>query len=204
MDAATITPVLTLTPTALAQVLELRAGEQKAETLALWVEVTGTNAGDYAYDLAFEPAERFEEGDAVYTQGDLTVIIPAKSIDPLSGATLDVPTADGTGGLVLRNPNKPDPLAGRDLELTGELPEKVNQLLEQMINPSLASHGGFAQLVGIEDSTAYITMGGGCQGCAASALTLRIGIERTILEHIPEITQVLDATDHDAGDNPFY
>lgn len=204
MDAATITPVLTLTPTALAQVLELRAGEENPETLALWVEVTGVNGGDYAYDLAFEPAERFQEGDAVYPQGELTVIIPASSVDPLSGATLDVPAGEGQGGLVLRNPNKPDPLAGRELVLTGELPEKVNQLLAQEINPSLATHGGFAQLVGVEDSKAYIVMGGGCQGCAASALTLRIGIERTILEHIPEITAVIDATDHDAGDNPFY
>lgn len=204
MDSATITPVLTISDAALAQVLDLRAGEPEPEKLALWVEVTGVKGGDYAYDLAFEQADRFDEGDAVYTQGELSVIIPASSIEALSGAVLDVPSAEGQSGLVLRNPNKPDPLAGRNLELTGELPDKVSQLLEHMINPYLDAHGGYATLVGVEGSKVYITMGGGCQGCAASAMTLRQGIERTILDNLPEVTEVIDTTDHSAGDNPFY
>ena len=62
-----------------------------------------------------------------------------------------------------------------------------------------------ASLVEIVDgSKAVVTMGGGCQGCAVSALTLREGIQKSILEHVPEITEVVDATDHDAGVNPFY
>ena len=69
---------------------------------------------------------------------------------------------------------------------------------------SPAPHGGFARLVDVVDAKAVVTMGGGCQGCAVSALTLREGISKSILEHIPEITEVVDATDHDAGENPFY
>ena len=72
------------------------------------------------------------------------------------------------------------------------------------VNPALAAHGGYAKLEGVQDDVAFVTMGGGCQGCAVSAVTLREGIEAAILEAIPEITRVEDATDHTAGANPFY
>ena len=106
---------------------------------------------------------------------------------------------------MIRNPNRPDPLAGHNLELTGSVAEQVGQLLEQQVNPALASHGGFATLVGVEDETkVFLSMGGGCQGCAVSAMTLRQGIERAIKDNIPEVTDVVDVTDHEAGENPFY
>jgi Fe/S biogenesis protein NfuA len=81
----------------------------------------------------------------------------------------------------------------------------VRQLLEQSINPALAAHGGFAVLERIEeDHRAIVTMGGGCQGCAVSAITLREGIEAAIKEAVPEITEVVDGTDHAAGENPYF
>ena len=113
----------------------------------------------------------------------------------------------GQGGFVIKNPNRPapvNPLDGRTIELTGDVPDKVTQLLEEVINPGLAQHGGFAALVGVDDTTVFLTMGGGCQGCAMSAATLRDGITTSILEAIPEVTEVIDVTDHNAGDNPFY
>jgi Fe/S biogenesis protein NfuA len=102
------------------------------------------------------------------------------------------------------DPNRPDPLAGIDLDLTGSTAEKVQQLLEQQINPGLAAHGGFAELKGVDDDKVYVLMGGGCQGCAVSAMTLREGIAASITAAIPEITEVIDVTDHDAGENPYY
>ncbi len=203
MDAPPISQVLTVTPAALRQVNDLRAGEPDSDRLGLWVEVTGSRGGDYTYDLAFEQIDNVPSDADISLHGDLTVVVPAGSIEQLSGATLDVPAAEGQTGLVLRNPNRPAPVAPENLELTGDLPDKVNQLLQQMINPSLGAHGGYAELVGVEGSIVYITMGGGCHGCAASALTLRAGIRRTIIEHLPEVTDVVDATDHSAGENPF-
>lgn len=200
-------PILSVTDDALAKILELRAAEDEPETLGLRVEVTGSSGGDYTYDLAFESLSDAAPDDAIYTQGDdgaLTMMIPVDSVEALQGATLDLPTTPGQGGLVLRNPNKPDPLAGINLELTGDVPERINQLLDQQVNPALASHGGFARLEGVEGSRAFVTMGGGCQGCAVSAMTLRDGIERAIKDNVPEITEVVDATDHTAGENPFY
>ena len=72
---------------------------------------------------------------------------------------------------MIRNPNRPNPLVGRNLELTGDIADKVQQLIAEAINPVLASHGGFAALVGVEDTKVFLTMGGGCQGCSLSAAT---------------------------------
>jgi Fe/S biogenesis protein NfuA len=195
--------VLTVTPEAIARILELREAEDEPAGLALRVEVTGTNGVEYAYDLSFDPLADADDADAVYRQGDLPVVVPAGSLEQLDGATLDIP-AGGGAGLVLRNPNRPNPLSGKHLELTGTVAEKVQQLLTEQINPALAAHGGYAELKGVEGSVVYVTMGGGCQGCAVSAMTLRDGITRSIQEAIPEVTEVVDTTDHAAGENPFY
>lgn len=198
--------VIEVTPRALEKVLEIRGGEPDPETLGLRIEVTGAVGVDYQYDLSLEPLAEVPEGDSVVEAGGLAVIVPAGSVDKLRGATLDLPSSPGQGGLVIRNPNRPNPLAGLDLELTGTTAEKVQSLLEQSINPSLAAHGGYATLVGVKEETmdVYLTMGGGCQGCSMSRMTLTHGIRQAIKDAIPEVNEVLDVTDHTQGDNPFY
>jgi Fe/S biogenesis protein NfuA len=188
------------------KILELRAQEDDPDALGLRVEVTGVQGVEYTYDLTFDPVSDadLEAGDVVEHEGSLPVIIPVDSLDALRGATLDLPTAGAQNGLVLRNPNRPDPLSGAHIELTGTIDEKVRQLLDGQINPALAMHGGFAGLDRVEDSVVYVTMGGGCQGCAVSAMTLREGITRAIREAIPEVTEVVDTTDHSMGENPYY
>jgi Fe/S biogenesis protein NfuA len=205
-DAADVAaePVFAITPAALAKVLEIRSAEDDPEGLCLWIEVTGSRGVDYTYDLSFETIADLQPTDHTEMVSQLMVAIPAGSVDQLRGATLDLPVNADQGGLVLRNPNRPNPLAGIDLELTGDLADKVGQLLEQSINPSLASHGGYASLVGVEDTKVFLTMGGGCQGCSLSAATLVQGIQVAIKEALPEVTDVIDVTDHTAGDNPFY
>jgi Fe/S biogenesis protein NfuA len=198
--------VLTVTAPARDKILELRAQEDDPDTLGLRIEVTGVQGVEYTYDLTFDPVAEADEGagDLIEDQGDLPVIIPGDSVDSLRGATLDLPTTGGQQGLVLRNPNRPDPLSGMHMELTGSVEDKVRQLLDGQINPSLAMHGGFAALERVEGDTVYVTMGGGCQGCAVSAMTLREGIARSIKEAIPEVSEVLDTTDHALGENPYY
>ena len=199
------TAVIRLTEPALERIFELRAGEPDAETLGLRIQVTGSNGSDYTYDLSFEPASDAATDDDVREQGGLSVIVPADSVERLTGPTLDLPANPGQGGLVIRNPNRPNPLGDlSELELTGELPDKVRQLLDAHINPALAMHGGMAELVEVEDDKVFIRMGGGCQGCSMSMLTLREGITAMIKEALPEVSDVIDVTDHDAGENPFY
>jgi Fe/S biogenesis protein NfuA len=198
-------PSFIVTDAALAKVLEIRGAEDDPESLCLWIEVTGTKGPDYTYDLSFETIADLEPTDhRESVSGGLMVAIPEGSLDQLRGSTLDLPASAGQGGLVLRNPNRPNPLAGMTLELTGDIADKVAQLLEQSINPSLASHGGYATLVGVDDTKVFLTMGGGCQGCSMSAATLVEGIQVAIKEAIPEVTEIIDATDHTAGENPFY
>src|SRR3546814_14709847 len=117
VDATTELVVFTVTPEAIARIMELRTQEEDPASLALRVEVTGTNGVEYAYDLTFDPIAEATADDALYHQGELPVTVPAESIDKLQGATLDVP-AGGGAGLVLRNPNRPNPPAGKHLPPT--------------------------------------------------------------------------------------
>ena len=197
--------VMVVTEAALAKVLEVRNEEDDPANLALRVAITGSQGVDYVYDLAFLELAAAPDDDVRWEVGDLSMLVPAEDRERLAGATLDLPSNPAQGGLVIRNPNRPNPLGDLgNLELSGDVPERVAQLIAERINPSLASHGGYATLVGVEGSTAYVTMGGGCQGCSMSAATLTEGIRAAILEAVPEVLEVVDATDHSAGENPFY
>ena len=81
---------------------------------------------------------------------------------------------------------------------------RVQQVLDEMINPGVASHGGFVELLDVQDDNVFISMGGGCQGCGAADVTLKMGIEKLIRENVPQVREVLDTTDHGSGQNPFY
>ncbi len=198
--------VLIVTEAARTAVLSIRDREDDADALGLRVEVTGTAGIDYTYDLALDPVSEAAADDHVHTSDGLTVIVPDASVGRLRGSTLDVPAVPGQGGLLIRNPNRPNPLGDMDsMELTGGIAEKVQQLLDISINPALASHGGYASLVGVnDDDSVVVTMGGGCQGCAMSQATLSDGIKRAIMDAIPEVTEVVDVTDHTAGENPYF
>src|SRR5262249_33081567 len=85
-----------------------------------------------------------------------------------------------------------------------EIRERVQQVIDEMINPGVAAHGGFVQLIDFKDYTAYVRMGGGCQGCGAADVTLKQGISKIIRENVPEVVEVMDTTDHAGGQNPYY
>ena len=88
--------------------------------------------------------------------------------------------------------------------MSTDLANKVQELLDSTINPAVAGHGGYVQLIDVRDNKVYLQLGGGCQGCGAADITLKAGIERLLKEELPEIEEVLDTTDHDAGTNPYY
>lgn len=202
-DIRTALPVVTVTERARGTILGLRAAEPDSESLALRIEITGEAVAEYVYELTFEPFTGAAEGDVVGSSGDLPVLVPAGSIDRLRGATLD--EADGTG-LVLRNPNRPSRSLAPETRSyeEGTVEHRIQSLLDVEINPMLASHGGFTTLDRVEGDVAYMFMGGGCQGCGLAKLTLTEGIKATIEKEIDEIREVIDITDHTAGENPFY
>jgi len=194
--------VVEISDIALEKILELREGEAIPD-LYLGLRISGVGAQGFQYETSFLRADAVASTDHVEHHGDLPVAIAEESVDDLRGAVLDL----SGGGLVLRNPNVPaSPMVGGDdeIELTGSTEQKVAQLLNDRINPSIAAHGGVARLINVDGSTANLELGGGCQGCGLAAVTLRQGIEAAILHHIPEIHEVVDVTDHTAGANPYY
>ena len=197
--------IVSVTEAALEKVLELRAGEEDADQLALRIEVVGTQGVDYSYDLAFEVLGVADCDDVrTHVGGGLTVLVPGRDASKLEGATLDIPSNGNQVGLVLRNPNRPDLGPNATLELTGTIEEQVQEVLVKRINPSIAAHGGFAELVRVEGSTVLVKLGGGCQGCGMANATVTAGIEKTLTELIDGVDNVLDITDHTSGENPYF
>ena len=135
---------------------------------------------------------------------DLTVVIENSSIEKIVGATLDF----GPAGMVMQNPNHPEPAPAfterPEADLSGPVAQMIIAVLEEEINPAIASHGGRADLVAVEEDVAYLRLSGGCQGCGMAAATLSQGIEVAILEAVPEIKKVADVTDHASGSNPYF
>ncbi|MCB1004901.1 MAG: NifU family protein [Acidimicrobiales bacterium] len=206
-DATTTGPVLAVSEKAQRRVLDLLAAEADPDGLALWVEVMGVDRGEYVYDLYFQAVGEAGAGDRHFTVGELAVVVPSDSVDALSGATLDVNRDLLNPGLMMDNPNTPPaPEAPAALDLHGTPAERIVQVLEGQINPSIASHGGRADLVRFDEATGTVELrlSGGCQGCAQSTATLRNGIEGALRAATPEITEVVDVTDHAGGANPYY
>jgi Fe/S biogenesis protein NfuA len=197
-------PVFTITDAARDKIREVRAAEPGADALALWVTVTGESGGAYTYDMSFRALDDAGDGDVVQHHDDLSIVIDADSVTALTGATLDF----SASGMVMQNPNKPparDPFADRpEADLSGPVAQAVIQVLEERLNPAIAAHGGRVDLVAVDDSIAYVRLSGGCQGCGMAAVTLSQGVEAEILDAVPEISEVVDVTDHASGTNPYY
>lgn len=195
-----------LTEKARAKVQEFRSGVSDAEEQAMWIEVTGTQAGEWTYNLSLKPLAAADEDDHILFEGNLAIVVPEGDADALRGATVDWSDDLMRGGLTVDNPNTPSPAMGgrAPADLSGPAAQRVMQVIEQQVNPAIAMHGGSAELVAVEDSTAYVRLGGGCVGCGMATVTLSQGIEVAITEAVPEIDNVVDVTDHASGANPYY
>jgi Fe/S biogenesis protein NfuA len=199
--------MLGITDAAYDKVMGLLLREAEPERQAMWLEVSGTSANQWTYSAALKPLDAAAPYDAVIRHRDLAIVVPECDFDKVRGATIDwLDDPFGGGGLRLDNPNTPSPAIGAPppADLSGDVAQRVIQLLAQQVNPSIAAHGGRAELVAVEQGTAYLRLGGGCQGCAMASVTLSQGIEAAIIRAVPEITSVVDVTDHQSGTNPYF
>jgi Fe/S biogenesis protein NfuA len=185
----------------------MRDAEPETDRLGLRLEIISEPGQEFRYDLSFDIVTKAAFTDEVRSHGgsdgrSLKVIIPAAHIDALSGATLDRTESQG---LVIRNPNKPAAPSIDGLTRDDELSAAVVAVITAEVNPALAAHGGFVTFVGHDgEGTAYLTMGGGCHGCAMSRMTMLEGVQTMLVEQVPEIERVRDITDHSSGENPYY
>ena len=175
--------------------LDSFAEQSEQEQLSLRVEIVGRGLKGFQYDLQFVGAAGGAQDDYINEVDGITVRIAARSAQYLDGSTLDFKETLMGGGFSFDNPN---PL------WVDELSQKVADIINNEVNPAVASHGGVVELVGVDDNKAIIAFGGGCQGCGMADVTLKQGVEVMIKEKIPEIIEVIDSTDHAAGTNPFY
>jgi Fe/S biogenesis protein NfuA len=200
-------PMLAITNAAYDKVMGFLLQEAEPERQAMWLEVTGSSANQWTCSLALKPLDAAAPYDAVVRQRDLAIVVPERDFDKVRGATIDwLDDPFGGGGLRVDNPNTPSPAIGAPppADLSGDVPQRVIQVLDQHVNPTIAAHGGRAELVAVEQGTAYLRLGGGCQGCAMATVTLSQGIEAAIIQAVPEITSVVDVTDHQSGTNPYF
>jgi Fe/S biogenesis protein NfuA len=199
--------VIRVTPAALEVVRKVLADESKPEDLALWLEVNGSANGAYTYDLWFGSKSQIRPGDVRQLEGDIPIVVPEQSVERVRGAVLDVNQLAGEVGLVIINAKTP-PLSSAPVpprgDLTGPVARRVLEVLEQDVNPQIAMHGGRAALVAVEGPVAYVQMSGGCQGCGMARATLSQGIAVAITDAVPEISEVVDVTDHMSGTNPYF
>lgn len=196
------TTVLSIAPDALEMIRQLRDNEPGDEEFALSIEVTGFKGPQFSYELAFVPLADMADNWVEERHDDLAVIFPKADTGKLDGAALELTEQ----GLAMNNPNSPAPptMEAPSGDLEGPLVERVQQVLTEQVNPAIASHGGGAELVSVDGTIAYLRLFGGCQGCGLAQVTLKQGIERIILESIPELSQVVDVTDHASGEDPYY
>lgn len=139
--------------------------------------------------------------------GGFPVLFRERDADRLTGATVDYVERVNESGFEVRTTDAATADAGAKADRpapTGEIADRVREVLDQQVNPAIAAHGGMISLVDVHDTEISVEMSGGCQGCALSRMTLRQGVERMLREAVPQLTAVHDVTDHESGENPFF
>jgi Fe/S biogenesis protein NfuA len=195
MSETVLDPILTVSDAAQVKLERMKDAGRLAKS-ALRVSVSEEGAA-FHYQIEVVDLEAREEGDTLVASNAIDFLVDAGSLPRLRGATLDYVDGLSGAGFKFQNPNQPallaKPLAGA-----------IQRLLDEKINPGVAAHGGRVSLVDIEAGRVVLQFGGGCQGCGMIDVTLKEGIEKTLMSEIPEITEVVDVTDHAAGDNPYF
>lgn len=170
------------------------------EPLALRIGVRTPSPVAPQYDLCLMPFAEREPEDVAHDAGGFQVLVDRESEARLAGTRIDWVEGRQGSGFIFDNPNFP-PLGSEPL--TGPLADRVRRVLDERVNPGVAAHDGRISLVDLRDGVAYLRMGGGCQGCGMSAVTLRLGVEEMLRAEIPDLVGVEDVTDHASGANPY-
>ena len=149
--------------------------------------------------IAYSRPGEHNEDDIIVEYSKFNGYYEQRSIPFLDDAVVDFSEDKFGGQLTIRAPNSRLPNINDD----SPIEDKVNYLLYNEINPGLASHGGVVSLSEMDEGFAVLEFGGGCQGCSAVDLTLREGVEKTLMSKIPELNGVRDVTDHTDTSNAF-
>lgn len=196
MDTVTVT-VTEAAQNYLAQLLE----KQKVEGIGVRIFVTQPGTKYAETCLAYCKPEEIIEEDERMDFAKFPMFLDKASLAYLESAVVDFNEEKMGGQLTIKAPNAKMPKVSADSPLS----ERINYILGTEINPGLASHGGEVSLIEIvQENIAILKFGGGCQGCSAVDVTLKGGVEKTLLDRLPELKGVRDITDHSVTDNAYY
>ena len=178
---------------------ELLLKQDNTQGIKIFVSDAGSPKAEtcIAYAKEDDQLKDFEEKQL----NGLKIFLEAKSLKFIEDAIVDYSSDRFGGTLTIKAPNSKVPQVTEDASIE----DKINYILYSEINPSLAAHGGEVSLVEVlDDKKAILQFGGGCQGCGMVDLTLKDGVEKTLLEKIPDLKSVLDVTDHSLKENAYY
>jgi Fe/S biogenesis protein NfuA len=164
----------------------------------LRLQIVGRQQGQFQHVLSLVEAGKENADDLTVHESGLPVpvFVERRNAPYLANVTIHYEyKGPDRSGLEFTNPN---PLWLKDSE------RQVQEVIDTQLNPAIAAHGGFIDLLAVEGTTAYIQMGGGCQGCGMADVTLKQGIEASIVGVVAGIERVVDTTDHASGTNPYY
>lgn len=184
---------ITLTPEAQNKVIQFMEGSKDT---FLRIEITGQTGSEYLYRFFLD--DQRKDTDIVVTTEPFVTLIQTKDQPLLENAKVDWVDQVAGAGFKVNNPNKPKN------NLDSPLAIQIQKVLDDEINTAVSAHGGNIELLDVIENRAYVKMGGGCQGCSSASATLKQGVETKIKERFPEITEVIDTTDHARGTNPYY
>ena len=175
--------------------------KQDKETIGVKVFVSEPGTPHAETCIAYCKEEDDISGFDLIAGYQFPLYLEQKSLSFIEDANVDYSPDKFGGTLTIKAPNAKVPQVSEDATLE----ERINYILYSKINPSLASHGGEVSLIEVIDKeTAVLQFGGGCQGCGMVDVTLKDGIEKTLIEQVPELKSVVDITDHSFSDNAFY
>jgi Fe/S biogenesis protein NfuA len=181
----------------LADLLEKQ--DTKGMSVRMFVTQPGTRYAETC--LAYcRPGEE-KADDQIVEMTHLRVFLEKNSLPYLDEAEVDYAKDRMGGQLTIKAPNAKMPKVNQDSPLS----DQINYILFTEINPGLAAHGGEVSLEELtEESVAVLKFGGGCQGCSAVDMTLKDGVEKTLLERLPQLKGVRDVTDHSVKENAYF
>ena len=191
---------LTITESAEKYLDEL-LGSQEKDTVGIKILVSEPGTPRAETCIAYAKEDESLEDYFLVEELSFSLLLEKSSLDFIKDAVVDYSPDKFGGTLTIKAPNAKLP----QLNENASIEEKINYVLYSEINPSLASHGGEVSLVEVVDKeTAGLQFGGGCQGCGMVDLTLKDGVEKTLLEQVDGLKGVMDVTDHSYRENAYY
>lgn len=192
--------MIEITPNAQEYLVDLLSKQdQQGIGVRIFVLQPGTPTAETC--LAYSRPGEEKEGDVKLEGMPFPTYLEEKSLPYLEEANIDYNKDRMGGQLTIKAPNSKLPKVSED----STLEERVNYILWTEVNPMLASHGGEVSLMEIADDTvAVLKFGGGCQGCSSVDVTLKEGVEKSLREHVPELTEIRDVTDHEDRSKAYY